>query len=705
MIVDEAWADVAASFALAHKPRDIWLRTLARNLDALRRFRPTIYAAVVEAINGGTLDAVRPHARDRRSDDAIDSAFDDVDACRKAGACVAILGVGDGGLVRAMAKFAPRLQLGRQQEIVVVEPDLGRLIDALGSNDWTGPAGPIEQPRFEMYLGEQWARTLVDDLLAQPTKIYPQVLCAGGEPRPELDAAFELIADQVRAAQRARRSANVAFYAAKDDADLLDVLGPTPARRPRALMLTSQFTAVLQHSTNDSADALRQLGWDVSVLTEPRSWHCITPPAVEAAIAAFRPDVVFQIDHLRYEHGEVVPPRLPFICWIQDHLTNLTAPVAGQSIGARDFVLTGGVYKYVDRHGYPRQQCLDMAKVSREPIVPASWDEDAQDILYVSHWSQQPAQILIETSHRVGEIAGVATQRLFEACAVEVASVYANGGALRLDLELREIVRRLAKRDGCSMIASTEQFLVDVLFQRLNNAYYRQQALTWAGEIAEARGLRFGIYGSGWDKHPTLGRFARGTVTYGADLESLTRRSKILLQLEPYPCFSHQRMLDAVLAGGFVLVRSHPMNTLAVTIRTFLDAHVPASIYTTADARRAMPPHARAAFESLLVDAEMFGAMGDVVDVIRGWQRGGTLGDGDAALPFIAETEFDDRATLASLVDRFVNDRNERRRIGRAQRTCIAERLTYVSALGRAMRQIHGRLLASLPATQQQEAA
>ena len=40
----------------------------------------------------------------------------------------------------------------------------------------------------------------------------------------------------------------------------------------------------------------------------------------EHVLAEFRPDLVFQIDHLRSEQAGVFPPELPFVCWVQDNL-------------------------------------------------------------------------------------------------------------------------------------------------------------------------------------------------------------------------------------------------------------------------------------------------------------------------------------------------------------------------------------------------
>ena len=113
-------------------------------------------------------------------------------------------------------------------------------------------------------------------------------------------------------------------------------------------MLTSQFSSVLQYSTNDSADAMRQLGWDVRVCTETRAVaHDVAARGRAAIAGSSRTRLPDRPPALR--DGDAIPPKLPFICWIQDHLTNLASAVAGASVGERDFVLTGGVYEYVER--------------------------------------------------------------------------------------------------------------------------------------------------------------------------------------------------------------------------------------------------------------------------------------------------------------------------------------------------------------------
>lgn len=689
LIERQDWRAIAESLAGSFEPGDVWLRILATNLHSIRTHRPGLYATLVDAIPSFSLADVGLPAMVSRTDLRADQIFEATQLLRQGGRAIALGGIGDGRVLRAHARFSPPLQLGRQQEILVIEPDVHLLIAGLGCVDLSGPRGAFEQPRISWYVGSEWRAQLARDLITEPTRIQPIRIEPSTVARPELDKGLEGVLAEVDAETEARRERVQAYYDRLDDAELVNVTGPRPSRRPRVLMLTSQFSAVLQYSTNDSAHAMRSLGWDVRVCTEQQMWHSMGGPAIIAALDDFKPDLVFQIDHLRYELKDLIPAKLPFVCWIQDHLTNLTHDFAGQSVGERDFVLTGGAYRYVTRYGYPRRQCVDMPKCSRPPELPASWTSDREDLIYVSHWSSWPEAITSDICIRIRDIAGAMAESVMRECCSDMIRAYGRGESFRTDLEVRHLIRSVFARRSFECVERTEQFFVDVLFQRLNQVFYRQQSLTWAAEIADELGLKFGIYGKGWENHPTLGRFSRGIVKYGPDLEALTRESKILLQIEPYGCYTHQRMLDALLAGGFALTRSHPLNHLPIKVRQFLDAYVPSEIISVADAMESLAPPMQVEFEALLKEAEIIAAMGDVVDVVRGWQRAGIIGNGDEVLPYLDEIAFDSKETLKAQIRRFIGDESHRRKIAAAQRECVMERLTYQKALGRATKRIH----------------
>ncbi len=682
----------------SHEPGDVWLRTLAANLDSMKSHRPALYVKVMRAIPAFELTPDEIRINPSRTDARALEIFGTTQLLRQGGRAVALAGIGDGRVLRAHARFLPALILGRQQEVIVIEPDFTRLIGGLGLTDLSGPRGAFEQKRITWYVGPDWIDELSNELIEQHTRVAPMRAEPSTTARPEIEDGIAEVQARILAAFEARRDRIHTHYENKPDAELLDVLSSNPSRKPRMLLLASQFSAVLQYSTADAAQALGELGWEVEIATEREMFHSMAHTSVVASIDAFRPDIVFQIDHLRYEFKDLIPANLPFVCWIQDHLTNLTNDFAGNSIGERDFVLTGGAYRYVNRYSYPRRQCVDMPKCSRPPKLPRYWTCEREDLLYVSHWSHTADNTTSDLCGRIRELAGVAAEGAMRECCTEMIRAYGRGESFKTDLAVRTMVRGVFTPMNYGCEEKTEQFFVDVLFQRLNQVFYRQQSLNWAAEIAEELGLKFGIYGKGWEKHPTLSRFARGVVKYGDDLEVLTRESKILLQIEPYACYTHQRMLDALLTGGFTLIREHPLNTLPVRIRQFLDAYVPAGIISVPDAMASLSPPLRAEFEQLLGECEIIAAMGDVVDVVRGWQRAGIIGDGDEVLPHLGEIAFDSKESLRERIQFFIEHDARRRQIASEQRETIMMRLTYREALDRAMRRIHALLVDSCAA-------
>src|SRR5262249_28729444 len=152
------------------------------------------------------------------------------------------------------------------------------------------------------------------------------------------------------------------------------------------MLITTRFSTVLQYSARDTADAFEQLGWDSLVIIEPTSAHGLNRVAIRQSLARFRPDLVFQIDHLRREWGDLLPANLPSVCWIQDHLANLTNTAAGQSVQQREFVLIPSAQRYVRNYDYPQDNCLEFRKLSRVPARPEHWENDGDDLVYISNW-------------------------------------------------------------------------------------------------------------------------------------------------------------------------------------------------------------------------------------------------------------------------------------------------------------------------------
>ncbi len=278
------------------------------------------------------------------------------------------------------------------------------------------------------------------------------------------------------------------------------------------------------------------------------------------ALATFRPDLVFTIDVLRSQTELNWPAKLPFVSWFQDQLDRLTTAAAGASITSNDFILSMVRQMYTRQWDYPDRQIIDVPKLTRPPVLPAPWVSDGPDLTYVSSASQQVDELLV----------AFADHELLRTCAADVVQTYAAGGSLPTLWHMGKLVDGVCGRLELGLNPADRVMAINTLFHPLNNALYRQQALGWVAEAADALDLDFALYGPGWDRHPAFARFARGPVEYGPALEKLTRASKINLQIIPSLCL-HQRMLDGLVAGGFYIVRDHPNNVVMPRLLKALD--------------------------------------------------------------------------------------------------------------------------------------
>jgi hypothetical protein len=736
-------ADALASIAQSDAAGALQLN-VCRNLASLREHRPRLYATLVSSAPGSrytigssaaghpTLfyrpDSGAPRSLSPGNDPiaALSATFASIKQLYQLGQPMALLGIGDGYLIKSCALHPPKLDFGSQQPVYLFEPDEQALLAALMIHDYSGPQGPIEQPRFAWCIGPDWlvqARELLIDEPYHPPPAFQVTQSA--EPSGLKQAIGSLLESLYPVYERARLEL-AAHCSGMTSASLAQFLGPNPPRPPRALLITTRRSTVLQYSTRDTAEAFGELGWETRVVIEPEPYHVVTPLKLSCVLRDFKPDLVFQIDHVRQEWGELIPPQLPFVCWIQDHMTHLASTQLGLTTSLRDFLLCGMPAMYVERYSYPKRQFLKMPKLTKmlansfsrlacEPrpgaprvgsaladgIVPARCElpsaeadptrslrrhggrlnERACDLVYVSTASGTPqervAQI-IDPKHctEARDILAVCCQRMID--------TYAAGDSLPTIDSIRPLLEESERATGHAIgTNAVRQQMLETLFDRLNNVLYRQQAIRWAANVADRHGLTLALYGAAWERNPEFARFARGPVAYGRELEAVTRGATFNLVLEPTLHISHQRLLDALAAGGFCLIRRHPADTLFGEVLDFLARHTPESARTIAEARAALSAEQTIEFDSLLHRCEIFATHGDIVACVRDLQESRVLLPREAMLPHLEEVTFDRETELEQRVIEGLADEDRRRRIATSQRGAVAERFSYTAGIKR----------------------
>lgn len=748
------WRDAAWFYSQIPAPLDTaaaMQHRLARNLDALERHRPDVYATlmalpahddvgVAPALGGAQTVVVR------RADGSmlcLSAANDPLGASRSAmaqlrpvlaqGQPIGLCGVGDGYLLGELAHDRTPLFLTMQQPVFVIEPDARVLFHCLTIHDFTGPDGPIEQARFVWFVGPSWSEQLEQAVLGDRMLGCPLVNVTLGLDGPAVQAKLRSLVETLGRLDTEARERIERNYRTMSSDELCALMSTNPPRKPRVLLLTTRFSTVLQYSTRDTARAFEQLGWDAHVLIEPTPHHRTYRTAMRAALDAHQPDLVFQIDHLRHEHGDLFPANLPFACWIQDHLPHLRGE-AGRHVGPRDFVLTDAIQTYVRERGYPERQCIAMPKLSGQSAVgsgqkerghpdfsPAqgfngseitaatiaegekadvpffaprqesglpsrsrvgSAEADPTDVIFVSNASRTPAALLAEA---LEQQADPRIRNLMAASAERMDASFATAEPLATYFDIEAMLREVMAEQSIQLDGESIVRLGSWLYHPYCDAHYRQQALRWAAAACGELRLTLSLYGKGWESHPDLSVHARGPL-YGEALQGVSRRAAINLQIVPYFCL-HQRLLDAVSGGAFMLIRRHLTDVAPQAMSDLLHEHSDPTVRDLNRARATLPPRARDRFEALLRDCMRTlcpTRSEDPIAGVRHWEDAGLLVPGaGGVLPRIDEVMFHDRASLKQRIARFAKDADARREIADAQRASISGRLTYVAGIRR----------------------
>lgn len=715
LMAERRWAEAAAAvFERIAKTCDeaAVQGRLARNLQAIETHCPEILGRLLDdpactecgiaRTSAGELTIVqRPLGGSPvllttgvSAEKACQDGVESLSARAEEGTCIALCGVGDGYLLKYLAANPPEMFLDREHAVFVFEPHPEVLLQVLMIHDLSGDDGPFAQRRFQWCLGADWAEQAEELLRTRVYLPYPEHFVALSMVRGMMEKRVSRFAERLIKWEKQQIDALHEQYARRSRKDWLAIFSENPPRPPRAMLITSRFTTVLQYSTADIAAGLEEEGWETAIVIESERHEMVCNRAILSTMIEFDPDIVIQIDHLRRERVKLYPADLPFVCWIQDELPNLTTRKAGQSVGLRDFVLTCAHSTYIRRYHYPARQMIFLEKLTRGPSgatrVPGN---GPPDLAYVSNASKLPEDILHDVVGDFDDIPKL--QAIIEASGRRMIGVYESGGSIVALHHIRAIIEEESTKQGGEWKSQDHlDGLVLRMSGHLNNALYRQQALDWVIEIAEDRGLSLELYGQGWENHPKFARFAKGSIQYGEALEELTQRAKINLQIVPYSCM-HQRLLDGLSAGGFFLIRDHPVDVHHRRIAEFMTQHLTPSIRSIEDARKAWPNAVQHAFNELLrpyrEETDYCGP-----DLIESWRQFEEQGlrfiyEG---LPLREEVSFNDRNSLERALIRFIDDPEKRREILTVQSEFIKKNFTYRGGFKRIMRQI-GHLIAT----------
>jgi hypothetical protein len=708
---DHLWGKAAE--LLASQPKrevnEEFQLNICRNLAALKEYRPVIYEKLLKAggdsrYSVGMAACGHPTVMYKAESGAVCSLspgnqpvaslttiFSEIKENYQAGRAMVVLGMGDGYFLKSCSLSPPKMMFQSEQSVYLLEPDTQALLACMTIHDYSGANGPIAQQRFRWFVGPEYESEVRESLMTNLFNPPPMFDISQSPRSKEIGAVVTGILEDLYQKYLRLQAEVIQHYAAMTAAGLAELFSDRPPRQPRILLITTRCSSVLQYSTQDAAAGLREIGWDARVLIEPAPFYENTALKVMDLLHEFRPDAVFQIDHLRSEWKDMFPPQLPFVCWVQDHMPHLTTAASGATITNRDFLLCGMPRMYTDRFGYPNRQLLQMPKLTRVPQRPSTTPIQGDHLAYVSSASELPEQ---RAAQVIGDEAADSPLRVILAKACELmTAVYAAEQSLGTIGAVDVVVKEAEALLGLTINdAELRRRVNEKLFDRLNNALYRQQALRWAKRIAEKHHLTLAIYGAGWDRHPEFALHARGAIEYGEKLEAMTRETCINLVLEPTLNISHQRLLDALVAGGFCLIRHSPSNLLFQEFLNFICEHAEESASNVEEVRRSIPETERDEFEKLMQRFEEFSVLGDPVVHVRGLMVSEILLRRPSPLPCLNEVSFGSQAEMEERIISHLNNPERRRAIAEKQRIDVESRFSYAHGMKRMAGWISGLL-------------
>ncbi len=340
--------------------------------------------------------------------------------------------------------------------------------------------------------------------------------------------------------------------------------------KPKFLFWTSRFTTILQYHTRDCMESVKRLGCEAEILIESDDIHRIRKRDIVSVLSKVQPDIMFCIDHFRFEHIEC-PKELVWITWIQDLLPNILDKNTPLKLTERDFVMNHfTTWKGIKEIGY-REDCLIEAPIPANPYIYKPYELNAEelgkyvcDICFVCHASDVDNHIDNTVKNLQGELkeAIYAVYKGYQAYVQdmgeifytkEIFSEYIKGAVqYHYDIQLNPNILGIFAKD---------------MFENFNQRVYRQALVDW---ILDAGFTNIKLWGSGWEKEEKYRVYAMGVAENGEMLSKIYQASKVVVGNNVMTT-SAARAWETMLSGGFYMSNYIPEEEDITDIRKIID--------------------------------------------------------------------------------------------------------------------------------------
>lgn len=465
-----------------------------------------------------------------------------------------IAGLSTPHLLRSALRATRPLANGYTPRIFVVEPDEHRATRALSmlrlDEDLEGD--PVGE-RLSLFTGEGAIESLGNALGSTIDCSLPRAVMLDPLAPKALAEGVQRTLTDLHERQRTGIDAEAARIERETQTLEEAVARVRAGTGLRVLIPVSRHSNFVRHSASDLAEALRSLGHVPTILTEPEPHRVLSRLGYLRAWADTNPDLVLTINHPRWRTSSALPERAVSVCWVQDAMPHLFEDAASKQ-GEHDFIVGYRFHELTERFGYRPDRVIDaVLPVSTTKFHGGPVDADFRerftcDVAFATRQSETPEAMRdrLRSDMPANSPAALAVDRAFEI----LHDLISNDDAAFTTAEFNRVA--LEAVDACIDDARSLDEVVRLIVMPLADRLLRHRVVDWAAEICENRGWSLALYGTGWDRHPTLAHHARGELNHGEELRTAYRCAGVHLGASAHSLV-HQRTVECVLSGGRVL--------------------------------------------------------------------------------------------------------------------------------------------------------
>jgi len=571
---------------------------------------------------------------------------------------------------------------GHKPPLYFLIRDLERLWVMLHLHDWQNL---LADSRVRLFAGDdafdRFRNSLLTDMVCPWPRLSVQVDAELWNGQPSLDEILAGATEHVNRRYSRQAEQFRLAYSATTPRSIADLLAS--GRPLKVLGITSRFTTFLQYSMRDWLAAFERLGHQTRLMIEQHDHEVCNSLSTAIECADFKPDLVVIIDHYRAELGGI-PDQVPLVMWVQDALPNIYRRQAAAAQGPLDYAMGFNKLDLVHEFGYPADRFMsavigcDEVRFAPKALSPSEAAEFACDVSFVSHAST-PADVLLQSD--IDRAGSREAERLLRNVYEQLRAVYQQGGFVTEAVQIRGMIDRALMQTKTSIAEGEMPKLVDLFSHRINNALFRHQSLSWLADM----GVDLRLYGRGWEKHPTLSRFARGNADNKTQLSLIYQASRISLHVSPHGAV-HQRLMEGLSCGGFFLLRHCPGDLLERSYQAIWNWCVSRRITSDSQLKSCSEPLVKRAIahSAQVLQFDPFSMNHPFIDELRSSAQGGYIRS--AGTVFGEDYDavaYDSALELREKVTRFLTDENERNRIARSMRAVAVARFSYTATTRR----------------------